>query len=78
MFAEMVRRKYSGNILRLYQQNVYPGGDHSILTGLVEHREQAKLSAQPLLYYAQTYGTFAALPQPGEPARPAKKMETNV
>lgn len=59
-------------------QHVYPGGDHSILTGLVEYSEQAELSEQPLLYYTQTYGTFAALPSPGEPIHLAQKKETNA
>ena len=45
-------------------QNVYPGGDHSILVGLVEHGDQADegSASRPLLYYTQAYGSFAALP----------------
>lgn len=45
-------------------QHIYPGGDHSIIIGQVEYGEQAEDSstARPLLYYAQTYGTFAGLP----------------
>jgi flavin reductase ActVB len=45
-------------------QNIYPGGDHSIITGLVERAELAGDGAgnHPLLYYAQTYGTFAGQP----------------
>ncbi len=44
--------------------NVYPGGDHSILIGLVEHGELADeaATARPLLYYAQMYGSFTGLP----------------
>ncbi|MEO7019687.1 MAG: flavin reductase family protein [Ktedonobacteraceae bacterium] len=43
-------------------QNIYPGGDHSILVGLVEHGEaNSSSAAQPLLYYAQAYGSFASL-----------------
>lgn len=43
-------------------QNIYPGGDHIILIGLVEESTPgADLAAlNPLLYYAQTYGTFTA------------------
>lgn len=44
-------------------RDAYPGGDHSILVGLVEHGELGNIStARPLLYYAQTYGSFTALP----------------
>jgi flavin reductase ActVB len=43
-------------------QNIYPGGDHSILVGLVEHGEASSAPVgQPLLYYAQMYGSFAKL-----------------
>ena len=43
--------------------SVYPGGDHSIFTGLVEHSAQAEAAPEerPLLYYTQTDGTFAPL-----------------
>lgn len=50
--------------------NAYPGGDHSIFTGLVEYGElaEAQLAACPLLYYSHTYGTFTALASREEPA----------
>lgn len=39
----------------------YPGGDHVIILGLVEHGNitMPENSAKPLLYYAHHYGTFA-------------------
>ena len=41
----------------------YAGGDHSILIGQVEHSAMGSdASARPLIYYAQTYGSFVALP----------------
>jgi flavin reductase ActVB len=42
---------------------IYPGGDHSILVGLVEHGVSAEGSRteNPLLYYTQAYGTFMQL-----------------
>lgn len=44
-------------------QHIYAGGDHSILVGLVEHGETSHgTRAQPLLYYAQKYGSFTSLP----------------
>jgi flavin reductase ActVB len=50
-------------------RNVYPGGDHSIFVGLVEHASlnlaastgTESASAEPLLYYLHRYGTFSAL-----------------
>jgi flavin reductase ActVB len=49
-------------------QAVYPGGDHIILVGLVEHGEHVVSShvMQPLLYYTRTYGTFTPLHQAEE------------
>lgn len=49
-------------------QNIYPGGDHNILVGLVEHGEASNGSeVHPLLYYTQTYGSFTELaPTPSE------------
>lgn len=53
-------------------QESYPGGDHSILIGLVEHGEaRSAPTAQPLLYYAQTYGSFTGL----TPALPEKNTQ---
>jgi flavin reductase ActVB len=44
-------------------QQIYPGGDHAILIGLVEHGAVAEreLGVRPLLHYARAYGTFADL-----------------
>ena len=41
----------------------YPGGDHCILVGLVEHGEHllSDGNLQPLLYYNRAYGTFTSL-----------------
>ncbi len=51
--------------------NAYPGGDHSIFTGLVEYGDLANinLAARPLLYYSHAYGTFTALASREEPAK---------
>ena len=60
--------------------NAYPGGDHSIFTGLVEYCELAKTdpSTGPLLYYAHTYGTFTALAPGEEPAKlPGQKERSS-
>jgi flavin reductase (DIM6/NTAB) family NADH-FMN oxidoreductase RutF len=38
---------------------IYPGGDHSILVGLVRHA-RFQYDTAPLLYHAGHYGTFAA------------------
>lgn len=39
---------------------IYPGGDHCIIVGLVEHGQIGLIEhdIHPLLYYARTYGTF--------------------
>lgn len=39
---------------------IYPGGDHCIIVGLVEHGQigMSEHDMHPLLYYARTYGTF--------------------
>jgi len=49
--------------------NAYPGGDHSIFTGLVEYGglAEANLAAHPLLYCSHTYGTFTALASRDQP-----------
>lgn len=42
---------------------IYAGGDHSILIGQVEHGSMGSdAGARPLIYYAQTYGSFVGLP----------------
>jgi flavin reductase ActVB len=42
----------------------YPGGDHTILVGLVTHAwEGAPSDPAPLVYFARGYGTFAPLPR---------------
>jgi len=43
----------------------YPGGDHIIILGLVEHGNitSSEEAGKPLLYYAHQYGTFASLPR---------------
>ena len=45
-------------------QQIYSGGDHSILIGLVQHGVLTEESPalRPLLHYARTYGTFADFP----------------
>jgi flavin reductase ActVB len=44
-------------------RDIYPGGDHIILVGLVEHTSENTNGYNdiPLLYYARTYGTFTPL-----------------
>lgn len=44
---------------------IYPGGDHSILVGLVRHA-RFQYDTTPLLYRAGRYGTFAAGTRPPE------------
>ncbi len=41
----------------------YPGGDHRIILGLVEHvyPGPCQSDARPLLYYSRSYGTFTSL-----------------
>lgn len=58
-------------------QSVFPGGDHSILVGLVEHTTQADedQASKPLLYYAQTYGTFAPLLHVVEPPTAVQEQQ---
>jgi flavin reductase ActVB len=52
-------------------QTIYPGGDHSILIGLVEHGEPPPSESllQPLLYYNRSYGTFTLLEKDKVPAQ---------
>lgn len=61
-------------------QNVYPGGDHSILVGLVEYEEHlaAGSTARPLLYYMQNYGTFTDQLGVGEQVDTISKKEKRV
>jgi flavin reductase ActVB len=60
--------------------NAYPGGDHSIFTGLVEYGKLAETdpAARPLLYYAHTYGTFTSLASSEEPAHPPGQKERSA
>jgi flavin reductase ActVB len=50
-------------------QAIYPGGDHCLLVGLVEHGEPllSESLSQPLLYYHRAYGTFTPLEQDQAP-----------
>lgn len=55
-------------VLECSRLNAYPGGDHSIFTGLVEYSETPDIHpARPLLYATHRYGTFAALAERAEP-----------
>jgi flavin reductase ActVB len=46
-------------------QAIYPGGDHCLLIGQVEHGEPLLSESlfPPLLYYSRAYGTFTPLEQ---------------
>jgi flavin reductase ActVB len=52
-------------VLECSLYGIYPGGDHSIIVGLVEHGYQQHTGSLtgPLLYYARTYGTFKGVPE---------------
>lgn len=47
-------------VLECSLYGIYPGGDHSIIVGLVEYgyQQHAGTLTGPLLYYARRYGTF--------------------
>lgn len=67
-------------VLECSRLNAYPGGDHSIFTGLVEYTEVADSgpAACPLLYYTHTYGTFTALSSREAPAHLPDQKERSA